>query len=140
MNELNITPLLDLAFVLLVIFIISTAPMVNDLDLNLPPKNKPQKPQQQKKPNLIIVESDGRVFFNGQEIKTSALLPELKRLRREDKDTAVGVFGDAAVRYQVMVEVFDALQLADIQKVGLATDRPATAQDKPQAEEKSQPN
>ncbi len=44
MNELNITPLLDLAFVLLVIFIITTTPMVNDLDLNLPTNPKRRRP------------------------------------------------------------------------------------------------
>ncbi len=50
LSELNITPLLDLAFVLLVIFIITTTPMVNDLELNLPsassrPKDAPKKPE-----------------------------------------------------------------------------------------------
>ena len=48
LNELNITPLLDLAFVLLVIFIITTAPAVNDMDIALPnasnrPKEAPSK-------------------------------------------------------------------------------------------------
>ncbi len=128
MNELNITPLLDLAFVLLVIFIIATAPMVNDIDLNLPSKQTP--PQQKaaaKRPNFIIVESDGRIFLNGKELQPDALTAELKLQRRRDKDTSVVVHGDSAVMYQVMVSVFDILQRADIQKVGLATDRPSAA-------------
>ena len=43
LTELNITPLLDLAFVLLVIFIITTTPIVNDLELTLPNASKRQK-------------------------------------------------------------------------------------------------
>jgi biopolymer transport protein ExbD len=126
MNELNITPLLDLAFVLLVIFIISTAPMVNDLDLNLPTKNKaPQAAA--KKPHFLIVESDGRIFFDGQKVEIAPLRAYLVRLREQDKDTSVVVHGDAAVTYQVMVDVFDALQQAEVKKVGLATERPSAA-------------
>ena len=63
LSELNITPLLDLAFVLLVIFIITTTPMVNDLDMNLPtaaprPKDPP------KKPNYVSVDKHGNIFLN----------------------------------------------------------------------------
>ncbi len=43
LTELNITPLLDLAFVLLVIFIITTTPIVNDLDLSLPAASRHEK-------------------------------------------------------------------------------------------------
>jgi biopolymer transport protein ExbD len=126
MHELNITPLLDLAFVLLVIFIIATTPMVNDLDLNLPTKSANQTPPAQK-PNMLIVEADGRVFFNNKQTELSALEQDLKFLKRKDKDTSVVVHGDSAVLYQRMVSVFDILQKADVTKVGLATERPNVA-------------
>jgi biopolymer transport protein ExbD len=126
MHELNITPLLDLAFVLLVIFIITTTPMVNDLDLNLPTKTTAKKPPQQK-PNFLIVEADGRVFLNGKEEDLGALRNDLLFMKRQDPDTSVVVHGDAAVLYQRMVKVFDILQRADVTKVGLATERPAAA-------------
>jgi biopolymer transport protein ExbD len=127
MNELNITPLLDLAFVLLVIFIISTAPMVNDLDMNLPPRTQAPKPAAAKKPNLIIVESDGRVFFNGQETPLPQLRQDLTQMARADTNTSVVVHGDLAVVYQNMISVFDMLQQANVTKVGLATERPISA-------------
>lgn len=126
MNELNLTPLLDLAFVLLVIFIISTAPMVNDLDLNLPSKSKAQKAPP-KRPNFLIVEANGQVLLNGEDTPPRLLLPTLKKMKRQDPDTTVVVHGDSAVKYQNMVSVFDALQQADVQKVGLATDRLSAA-------------
>jgi biopolymer transport protein ExbD len=128
MNEINITPLMDLVFVLLVIFIISTAPMVNDLDLNLPSKQKPQnQPPVQKKPNFLIVEADGKVFLNGKNYSFQSLLTELTRMHNEDTNTAVIVHGDSKVLYQNMVSVMDVLQQADVTKVGLATDRPSAA-------------
>jgi biopolymer transport protein ExbD len=127
MNELNITPLLDLAFVLLVIFIIATTPMVNDLDLNLPTPNPNQKAKPQKKPNFLIIESDGRIFLNGAQFELAALRKQLVRMKQEDKETSVVVHGDSGVLYQNMVNIFDALQQADVVKVGLATERPSAA-------------
>jgi biopolymer transport protein ExbD len=63
LTELNITPLLDLAFVLLVIFIITTTPIVNDLDLNLPAASKHQK-DPPRKANYITVQADGKLWIN----------------------------------------------------------------------------
>ena len=126
MNELNITPLLDLAFVLLVIFIISTAPMANDLDMNLPNRSQAKKPAD-KRPNFIIVEADGRVVFNGQLVELPALFQELRTLKQADPDTSVVVHGDNGVVYQNVVNVLDVLQQADVTKVGLATERPSAA-------------
>ena len=126
MHELNITPLLDLAFVLLVIFIITTTPMVNDLDLNLPTKGKAQKAPSDK-PNFLIVEKDGRILLNQTPIELSALYPTLVQMKRENTNTTVVVYGTNSVRYQNMVNVFDALQRADVTKVGLATEFPSAA-------------
>ena len=126
MHELNITPLLDLAFVLLVIFIITTTPMVNDLDLNLPTKQPAQKAASQK-PNYLIVEADGRIFLNGKQMELAGLLQSLSQMKRENPDTSVVVHGDSAVLYQNMINVLDVLQRADVTKVGLATERPAAA-------------
>jgi biopolymer transport protein ExbD len=126
MNELNITPLLDLAFVLLVIFIISTAPMANDLDMNLPNRSQPRKPSAQK-PNYIIVEADGQVIYNGQPMQIPVLFQELRKLKQADPDAGVVVHGDHAAVYQNVINVLDALQQADVTKVGLATERPGAA-------------
>ena len=72
MNELNITPLLDLVFVLLVIFIITTPQMMNNLEMTLPsgkPLPKPTSPQP--KINHINVDANGKTFLNDQ-LVTSA--------------------------------------------------------------------
>ena len=122
LNELNITPLLDLAFVLLVIFIITTPQLSNDLEMNLPSpkKNTPQKPPA--KPNRIIVAANGRITFNAEPIELPALKQSLFSLKAANPDTSVVVLGASDVDYQRVISVLDLLQQADITKVGLATE------------------
>src|SRR5580765_3522431 len=114
MNELNITPLLDLAFVLLVIFIITTAPSVNDLDINLPDPKAAKKGPSTIKPHLISVTGDGKVSLDQKVIDFPTLRKELDRMRAADKDVTVIVRGHTDVEYQVMIKVFDTLQQADV--------------------------
>ncbi len=123
--ELNITPLLDLAFVLLVIFIITTTPIVNDLDLDLPRSSKHQKDPPHK-PNYVTVEAGGKMFLNKKEVGLEELHTELVALRTEDPDLAVIVRGDSKTKYAKIVGVLDMLQQANVVKVDLATE-PADA-------------
>jgi biopolymer transport protein ExbD len=126
MNELNITPLLDLVFVLLVIFIITTPQMVNSLEMALPNGQKapPPKPGD-KKPiiNHIVVDSKGLVFLNDEPVATGTLKTKLQDLKTSDPehDPKVVVRGSDDVDYQSMITVLDALQQLDITKIGLAT-------------------
>lgn len=119
--ELNITPLLDLAFVLLVIFIITTTPIVNDLDVNLPTASKRAK-DPKAKINYVTVESTGRMFLNREEVDLTALREKLIALRLDDPDLNVVVRGDGHTKYQRIVGVMDVLQQANIGKVNLATE------------------
>ena len=122
LNELNITPLLDLAFVLLVIFIITTPQLSNDLEMNLPSAKKPATPSPPPKINRILVETSGRVLFNGQPVALAALKQTLVAMKTSDPDTSVVVRGAADVDYQKVISVLDLLQQADVTKVGLATE------------------
>jgi biopolymer transport protein ExbD len=122
LNELNITPLLDLAFVLLVIFIITTPQLSNDLEMNLPSPKKPNTPSTPPKINYIVVDKVGHLALNQQAMELPVLKPALKQMKAADPETSVVVRGAADVDYQKVIEVLDALQQADITKVGLATD------------------
>jgi biopolymer transport protein ExbD len=123
LNELNITPLLDLAFVLLVIFIITTPQLSNDLEMNLPsPKKNTAAPATPPKINRIQVDASGLITLNEQVIQPAALKPTLVAMKTADPGMSVVVRGAADVDYQRVVVVLDALQQADITKVGLATE------------------
>ena len=121
MTELNITPLLDLAFVLLVIFIITTTPIVNDLDLNLPKASKHEK-DPPRKANYVTIEESGKIYLNKALVDIPKLHGELVALRTDDPDLSVIVRGDAKTKYQKVVDVLDVLQQANVTKVDFATD------------------
>jgi len=119
--ELNITPLLDLAFVLLVIFIITTSPVINDLEVDLPAAAK--RPKDAKpKVNYVTVESSGKMYLNKDEVELGALQERLVALRLDDPDVNVVVRGSARTKYQHIVDVMDVLQQANVGKVNLATE------------------
>jgi biopolymer transport protein ExbD len=119
--ELNITPLLDLAFVLLVIFIITTTPVVNDLDLDLPTAaNRPKDPKA--KVNYVTIETSGKMYLNKEEITIDALQEKVAALRLEDPDLNMVIRGASKTKYQKVVEVMDMLQQANVLKINLATE------------------
>src|SRR5271155_4816959 len=121
LTELNITPLLDLAFVLLVIFIITTTPIVNDLDLDLPSASKHQK-DPPRKANYITVESNGKIWINKAATDLASLQQTLAALRVQDPDLSVIVRGDGRTKYRSVRAVLDACQQANVAKVDLATE------------------
>jgi biopolymer transport protein ExbD len=121
LTELNITPLLDLAFVLLVIFIITTIPPVKDSDLKLPTASNHLK-DPPRKANYISLQSDGQLFLNNKEVAIGDLQAELVGLRMVDPDLNVIVRGDATTKYKDIRAVLDMCQQALILKVDLATE------------------
>ncbi len=119
--DINITPLLDLAFVLLVIFIITTTPIVNDLDLDLPKaSSRPKDPKP--KVNYITVQSSGNIFLNKEPVDLAALQDKLIAMRTEDPDLNVVLRGSGKAKYQYVVSIMDVLQQVNVAKVNLATE------------------
>lgn len=120
LNELNITPLLDLVFVLLVIFIITTPQMMNNLEMTLPSGNPP-KTKDKPKINHITIEENGNTFLNDELVTMPVLRERLQAIQQEQPDPSVVVKGADNVDYQHMINVLDILQQLNITKVGLAT-------------------
>ena len=122
MKELNITPLLDLVFVLLVIFIIATRQMMNNLEMTLPSPKPPPPSKEKPKINRITVEASGQITLNDQSVTVAELRTGLQTLQQSDPDLKVVVKGSDQTDYQNMIFVLDVLRQLDITKVGLATD------------------
>jgi biopolymer transport protein ExbD len=120
-NELNITPLLDLVFVLLIIFIITTPQLVNNLEMTLP-SGKPPPPNKDKpKITRIEVAASGLITLDGETVTVGQLRDKLVALKAANPDMPVVVKGSDEVEYQGMIAVLDTLQSLEITKVGLAT-------------------
>jgi biopolymer transport protein ExbD len=119
--ELNITPLLDLAFVLLVIFIITTTSIVNDLEVDLP--NAAKRPKDPKpKVNYVTVDSAGHMFLNKDVVDLADLQAKVAAMRVETPDLNIIIRGSARTKYQYIVNIMDMLQQANVGKVNLATE------------------
>jgi biopolymer transport protein ExbD len=118
---LNITPLLDLAFVLLVIFIITTTPIVSDDPIDLPkgPKHAKDPPR---KVHYITVQADGTLWVDKSPGTVAELQPKLAGMRMDDPDLSVIVRGDSKTKYGQIRYVLDACQQANVVKVDLATE------------------
>jgi biopolymer transport protein ExbD len=122
LTELNITPLLDLAFVLLVIFIITTLPPVTDASLKLPTAAKHLK-EQPPKANYISVQADGTMYLNKIKFASASdMLETLVNMRTADPDLNLIVRGDSHAQYKDIRTVLDVCQQAAVPKVDLATE------------------
>jgi biopolymer transport protein ExbD len=121
LSEINITPLLDLGFVLLVIFVITTTPLVQDQDLNLPTAtSRPKDPP--RKPNYVSVDRRGEVFLNMKPVDLNGLLDAVIALRQTDPDLSVILRADSDLPYAHAQQVLETLKLANVFRVSLATE------------------
>ena len=125
MAELNVTPLLDLAFVLLIIFIITTPLLESSVTLNLPTAaERPTPPIDPKSIRTINITRAGQVYLNDQPVELPVLEQELAEFRETTPDAAVIVRADKSLPYQQVVDVYDIIQRAKIERMSLDTVAP----------------
>ncbi len=121
-DSINVTPMLDLAYVLLVIFILMTTASVSGLSINLPkPSNKPSTEKHEIK--VIQILPDGSLHLNGVGVSVRELETQLKATMARDPKASVVLKGDPAVNYARVVEVLDLTGAMGIGSVGLVTAR-----------------
>jgi biopolymer transport protein ExbD len=122
-DDINITPMLDLAYVLLVIFIIMTTAAVQGIKVNLP-KASDQPSLAQNKSVAITIMNDGQIMMDAVPVADlSDLAARLSERRAVDPTFPVIVRGDAEVQYKAVVDVLALLSRLNITTVGLATAR-----------------
>ncbi len=121
LSELNVTPLLDLAFVLLIIFIITTPLMDNKLDVVLPSGNPAQSAVDPNAVQNITIKRDGQMTLNGEAFDADGLRAELTRLHQAHPDAAAMIRSDRELPVQGLVDVMTVVQSAGISKVGVVT-------------------
>ena len=121
MNEINMTPLVDVMLVLLIIFIISVPVMKHAVNVDLPSAaNQPEliKPETVR----LSVAADGSYFWNGEPVDDSALESSLQAEAKKDPQPELHINGDKAVRYERVAQVMAAAQRSGVRKIGFVTD------------------
>ena len=123
LSELNVTPLLDLAFVLLIIFMITTPLIENSLDLVVPKSTTAKGAVNPAEVFTISIDKNNTYKLNNQIISPQDLEARLVSTKLEKPDTAVVVRPHFELPVQQFVSVMDILQRAGIAKVGVMTTR-----------------
>ncbi len=121
LSEINITPLLDLAFVLLIIFMITTPLLENSVSLIIPSSGAPNAPISSAQVQTISIDRQETIRFNNELVDTQTLVTRLTELKRANPDAAVVIRPDRELPVQKLIALMDALQRAQITKVGIAT-------------------
>ena len=118
MAELNVTPLLDLAFVLLIIFIITTPLLTSNIPVQLPngSRNNAQPPDA-KSIRTVSIARNGQVYLESRPIELPVLEQELIAFKRDTPDAAVVVRADKSLNVQQLFDVMDVLQRARIDRM-----------------------
>ncbi|MCK6407018.1 MAG: biopolymer transporter ExbD [Rhodocyclaceae bacterium] len=123
-DDINVTPMLDLAYVLLVIFIIMTTASVQGVRVDLP---KTQAVANLAKPQTkaVTINQGGDVFLDAYPVTMDQLELRMAQLRASHPSLSVVIKGDARVQYAKVMEVMELLKRNDITELGLATTRAA---------------
>src|SRR5579862_7819628 len=121
-DQINVTPMLDLAYVLLVIFIIMTTATVQGIRVNLP-KASAQPSLAETKTKAVSISADGTIYLDTFPVT----MPELEQLLRQYKaanpNLPVIIKADSSIQYQRVVDVLDLLGRLEITQLGLVTQK-----------------
>jgi len=121
-DEINITPMLDLAYVLLLIFIIMTTATVQGIKVNLP-KASSQPSLAENKTKAITIAADGTVYLDTFAVTMPELESRLRQLKAVTPDLPVIIKADSTIQYQRVVDVLDLMGRLEISQLGLVTQR-----------------
>ncbi|CAN7631024.1 outer membrane transport energization protein ExbD [Acidovorax sp. 93] len=121
MNEINMTPLVDVMLVLLIIFIITVPVMKHSVNVDLPrATNQPEniKPETVR----LSVSADGKYFWNEFEVTEEELFPRLQTEAAKEPQPDLHIRGDKNVRYEFVAQAMAAAQRAGVRKIGFVTE------------------
>ena len=121
-DDINVTPMLDLAYVLLVIFIIMTTASVQGVKVDLP-KTKTIDNLAKKQIKAVTISQAGEMFLDTYPVTPEQLEQRLAELKRGNPGQAVVVKGDARTQYAKVMLVLETLKKVGITDIGLATSR-----------------
>ena len=121
MNEINMTPLVDVMLVLLIIFIITVPVMKHSVNIDLP--RATSTPQDAKPETIRLgVDAQGRYFWNEQEVAEADLLPRLQDASRREPQPELHLRGDRQARYERVAQALAAAQRSGLRRIGFITE------------------
>ncbi|OOG53069.1 biopolymer transporter ExbD [Polaromonas sp. C04] len=123
MNEINVTPMVDVMLVLLIIFIITVPVMKNSVNIDLP-RASSQRLDPKPETVRLSVDAQGNYFWNNSPTDDRNLAVLLKTAALKTPQPELHISGDKAVRYERVAQAMAAAQQAGIKKIGFITEPP----------------
>ncbi|HTO52207.1 MAG TPA: biopolymer transporter ExbD [Myxococcota bacterium] len=120
--DINITPLLDLAWVLLVIFILTTTTIVQGIDLKLPDASKEQKQEIPTEVVTVSLDPSGTLFVNEEPMQIDQMMNKLRLYKLANPDLPVILRADKRLYYEQVVKVLDAIKRVPVENLAVATE------------------
>jgi biopolymer transport protein ExbD len=121
LSEINVTPLLDLAFVLLIIFMITTPLLESSMNLVIPSSGAKNPPINTAQVQTVSIDRTETIRFNNQVVDLETLTTKLTQLKQTKSDIAIVIRPDHELPVQKLIGLMDTVQRAGITKVGIAT-------------------
>jgi biopolymer transport protein ExbD len=121
LSEINVTPLLDLAFVLLIIFMITTPLLENSMNLVIPSSGATNPPINSSQVQTLSIDRAETIRFNNQVVDWQTLTAQLAQLKQANPDVAIVIRPDRELPVQKLITLMDTLRRAQITRVGIAT-------------------
>lgn len=119
-DDINVTPMLDLSYVLLIIFIIMTTATVQGITVDLP-KASTTPSLSKPKTKAVTITQDGTIYLDTYPVTLTELESLIQQYKAVDPELPVVIKADAAIQYQRVVDVLDLMARLEITQVGLVT-------------------
>lgn len=123
LSEINITPMVDVMLVLLVVFIITAPLMTNAIKVNLPDTETTVQIEEPKKPVVLSIDDQGRIYLDKDEYSLEIIESELASRKAQDPEIRLNLNADEAVPYGTVAKVMVLIEKAGISRLSFVTER-----------------
>lgn len=121
--EISLTPLIDMALTLLVIFMITTPMLTNVINIELPESHSTDKTDHPDK-FVILIDKDEKLFLNNEPVEKNTLLDRLKALVGDNKHQTIIIKGDKQISYGKFIDILDIVEhVGGFKNVSMATEK-----------------
>ena len=121
LTEINVTPLIDLAFALLIIFMVTTPLLEQSIDVNLPIEGSKPQSENRETFQTITIDRDGNYFWSNQNVTPEQLGELLDTLAVDAAPPVLSIRADANLPYQRIITVIDMIKQRNLSKISLDT-------------------
>jgi len=122
-SDINVTPLVDVMLVLLIIMMIVAPMLQKGVPVNLPEATNTEAKPDTADQIVVSIDKDGKLYVNAKEYKESEIVNRVKTTLEEKNEKTVYLKGDKDAKYGAIMKMMDALRKAQIETVGLITEK-----------------